>query len=112
MRCVSYDYDFENDLTTKWQALDHPTPQGLKGSKRSGAKGRRGRRKRRFTPDDSEDEDDVPLGGSLDQLPRNSRREKHALHHGDVASGSEESSDDDEDDLYHDADGGNLSDYW
>lgn len=35
MKCVAYDYEFENDLVTRWQELDHSTP-GTKSKSRWG----------------------------------------------------------------------------
>ena len=102
MKCVSYDYDFENDLVTKWKALDRP-PEGTK---------RRWRR-RVYITDDSEDEDEVPMSKSRDHLSRKARCKKSAPQ-GDpasiVVSSSGGSSDEDED-LYHDADVGDLLEY-
>ena len=117
MKCVSYDYEFESDLVTKWQALDHATSEGVK---RSGAKRnpglRRGRKRlsNSTVSDDSGGDDEVLGGRARDHLSRKARREKRGPNNTDpasaAASGPEESSD--EDGLYHDADVGNISDYW
>ena len=105
MKCISYDYEFESDLATKWKALDRPIPQP------SGGKKRRYRRIQPSPTDDSEDEDGVPISKSRDHLSRKARSKKSALQ-GDsasvVVSVSEGSSDEDEEDLYHDADVGEL----
>lgn len=114
MKCVSYDYDFESDLTTKWKALDRATPQPSAGTKRSGSQGKSKRhwRKRLLSlTDDSEDEDEAPTRRSRDHLLRKVRRSKRALHEDSVSivvSGSEGSSGEDEEDLYHDADVGDF----
>lgn len=54
MKCVSYDYDFENDLATEWKALDSPAPQP------------------------SEDEDEAPTGRLRDHLSRRAKCKKSA----------------------------------
>jgi len=116
MKCVSYDYGFESDLATKWQALERATPQGSGGTKPSGSKGKSNRRwrKRQLSTTDSEDEDEAPASVSRDHLSRKARCKKPSLH-GDsasaAASGCEGSSDEDEEDLYHDADVGDFSEY-
>jgi len=117
MKCVSYDYGFENDLATKWHALDRGTPQRSGGTKPSGSQGtskRRWRRRRLSITDDSEGEDEAPAGVSRDHLSRKARCKKPSLHGDSVlaaASGSDGSSDEDEEDLYHDADAGDFSEY-
>ena len=111
MKCVSYDYEFENDLATKWRALDRATPLESEGTKRSSAT-RRPRRKK-WTVTDSEDEDDVPAAARLRGYLSRIRRGKLAALREDsasvAASGEGGSSDEDDDDLYHDADVGDLS---
>jgi len=115
MKCVSYDYDFENDLATRWQALDRVTPQKSGGTKQSGSQGKGGRRgrRRKWLPvsDESEHEDGVPEGKSRDHLLRKARCKIGALQGDPVSaaiSSSEESSDEDEEDRYHDADVGDF----
>ena len=106
MKCVSYDYEFESDLATKWKTLDRATPQSNTQQKS------RGRPKKKPTSDYSEDEGDTPIGTSRDHLSRKVRREKGASRYGDSVSAgvfgdSEELSDEDED--YYDANVGDLS---
>lgn len=102
MKCVSYDYDFENDLVTKWQALDHTTPQPSVGTKR------RWRRRQLPTTDDSEDEDGIVAGRPRDHLSRKARCKKSDLQGDSASVVTPDSSDEDEEDLYHDADVGDL----
>lgn len=105
MKCVSYDYDFESDLTTKWKALDRAAPQPSAGTKR------RWRKRQLSLTEDSEDEDEAPTRRSRDHLLRNVRRSKRAPHEDSVSvvvSGSEGSLGEDEEDLYHDADVGDF----
>jgi len=99
MKCISYDYDFESDLATKWKALDRPTPHP------SGGKKRRYRRKQPSPTDDSEDDDEAPTSKPRDHLSRKARSlQGDSLFAAAFASLSEGSSDEDEEDLYHDAD--------
>ena len=111
MKCVSYDYAFESDLATRWKALDRSTSQGSGGTKRSSTQGSSSRRRVRplITLDDSEDEDDAPKGKSREHLSRKVRGRVCTPY--STASGPEGLSGEDEEDLYHDADGGDLSDY-
>jgi len=115
MKCVSYDYDFESDLVTKWKALDRATPQQSGGTKHPGTRRkyrRRQKKKQDPTSDDSEDEGGALTGTSRDHLPRKARQEKHVPDYADLGvSDSEGLSEEEEDDLYHDANGGDLSDH-
>jgi len=117
MKCVSYDYGFESDLSTRWKALDHTSPQKSGSTKRPGPRRRYRRRQKgrqQSIPDDSEDEDGVPTATPRDHLPRKARRELNPLEYTGIeivgGSDSEDLSDDDEDGPYHDATGGELSD--
>lgn len=95
MKCVSYDHDFESDLVTEWQALDHATSEG---TKRSGTKGKK-RLPNSTVSDDSGNDDDVLAGRARDRLSRKAPREKRRLNHTGSASaavsGPDELSDED-----------------
>ena len=113
MKCVSYDYEFESDLATKWNALDHSTTQRSGRTKRLGMSGKnyrqqRGRRQQ-STSDDSEDEGGALTATTRDPLPRKARRETNKLEDADEesaeSSDSEDQSDEDDDGPYHDATG-------
>lgn len=73
MKCVSYDYEFEVDLATKWQEL----PRKAKA-----------RKTRVSTPDDSEggDEDEAPTTRSRGHLWRDAKVPNSSLPRGDTVS--------------------------
>lgn len=90
MKCISYDYDFESNLATQWEAID--------------------RRRRQVSV--SDDEDEAPMGRSRGHLSRKAKYKKSATREdwmSVVVSGSEGLSDEDEEDVYHGADVGDIS---
>jgi len=120
MKCVSYDYEFETDLATRWKALNHPAPEQSGRTKRSVThkKNRRRQTRGRQRPiqDDSEDEGGLPMATPRDHLPRKARRGGNTFELADIelvgGSDSEDRSlsDDDDGGLFHDATGGEPPD--
>jgi len=109
MKCVSYEYEFESDLATKWRALDRVVPQqpGRTKQPNTQKKNRQAKKKQEPMSDYSQAKGDIPAGASRDHLSRKVRREKCVSANGDSASvgapDSDGSLDEDEDDSFHDA---------
>jgi len=96
MKCILYDYDFESNLATQWEALDRQRKQvSVSGDE-----------------EDEDDRDEVPTGMSRDHLSRRVKCKKSATQ-GDSVSvvvfNSVGLSDEDEEDLYYDTDVGDIS---
>jgi len=106
MKCVSYDYGFENHLATKWKTLDNATPRESAGTKqpKTQQKSRSWvKKKQEPTSDYTEDEGGTPTSVSRDHLPRKARGEalkKPPASVGGADSALEELTDDED---YHDA---------
>lgn len=108
MKCVSYDYEFENNLATKWQELDHSTRR----TKSDGLRGRKIPGSDSDIPDDEYEEDgeedEALTSRSRAHFPRKAKCGKRStcIPRGDIIS--ENSGDSDSEELDTDSE----EDFW